>query len=369
MALLKNYLGLIASSLIFSCGVLAFDNSRNDNVAVYWGQNSYGATHPSDTANFQKTLSTYCQDDSIDAIPAAFLNVFFGTGGLPEINMANTCNNVDNDVFPGTGLANCQFLADDIRTCQAAGKIITLSLGGATGSATLTSDAQAEAFADTIWDLFLGGSSDTRPFGDAILDGVDLDIEGGGSGSFPAFVRRIRDHAAGAGKQYFVAAAPQCPFPDANLGSVLNAVGFDAVYVQFYNNFCGIATEQNQKSTDSFHRDNWAKTQSPNPDVKIYLGAPASSTAAGSGFVDIDTLSNIATTTRSQFDSFGGVMLWDASQAFANNRYDRAIKNALTSGRASPASSPHSQKAESIKGGKGRKEKPSARVSSRFFRF
>lgn len=82
-----------------------------------------------------------------------------------------TCNSVDNSVFSGTSLANCQFMASDIKTCQAAGKIITLSLGGATGAATFSSDSQAEQFAQTIWDLFLGGSSNTRPFGDAVLDG------------------------------------------------------------------------------------------------------------------------------------------------------------------------------------------------------
>ncbi len=62
-------------------------------------------------------------------------------------------------------------MASDIKTCQAAGKIITLSLGGATGAATFSSDAQAETFAETVWNLFLGGSSSTRPFGDAVLDG------------------------------------------------------------------------------------------------------------------------------------------------------------------------------------------------------
>lgn len=30
-----------------------------------------------------------------------------------------------------------------------------------------------------------------------------------------------------------------------------------------------------------------------------------------------------------QYSSFGGVMLWDASQAYANNRYDESVKNAL----------------------------------------
>lgn len=33
--------------------------------------------------------------------------------------------------------------------------------------------------------------------------------------------------------RYFITAAPQCPFPDASLGAVLNAASFDAIYVQF----------------------------------------------------------------------------------------------------------------------------------------
>ena len=62
-------------------------------------------------------------------------------------------------------------MAADIQTCQAAGKIVTLSLGGATGGASFSSADEATSFGDTIWNLFLGGSSDTRPFGDAVLDG------------------------------------------------------------------------------------------------------------------------------------------------------------------------------------------------------
>ena len=96
-------------------------------------------------------------------------------------------------------------------------------------------------------------------------------------------------------------------------------------------------------------RDNWAKTVAINKNVKIYIGAPASSTAAGSGYVDATTLANIAIATRGNYSSFGGVMLWDASQAYgeqtilravqgcmliesrmkANNRFDQAIKNAI----------------------------------------
>ncbi|KAI5124432.1 hypothetical protein M0805_008316 [Coniferiporia weirii] len=309
----------------------AFDNTRYDNLAVYWGQNSYGATDASDTANWQQRLSYYCGDDStIDAFPVAFLNVFFGTGGLPSINLANTCNPTDNATFPGTDLPDCSALAADVEACQAKGKIVTISLGGATGSVGFTSDSQAESFADTIWNLFLGGTSDTRPFGSAVLDGVDLDIEGGSSASYPAFVNRIRSYTNAASKTYYVTAAPQCPYPDASLGSVLNSAEFDAVYVQFYNNVCGLNNYDLAQDWDFGLWDNWARTVSPNPNAKIYIGAPASSSAAGQGYLAAADLNAIATKMRNSFPSFGGVMLWDASQAYANGRYDVAVKNSLT---------------------------------------
>jgi chitinase len=117
-------------------------------------------------------------------------------------------------------LPNCASLASDIQTCQSKGKLVTLSLGGATGSVGFQSDAQATSFAQTIWNLFLGGSSSTRPFGNAVLDGyvlgdlaphvaadhlvrfsVDLDIEGGGSAYYTTFVNKIRSLSAGASKK------------------------------------------------------------------------------------------------------------------------------------------------------------------------
>ncbi|KAI0303644.1 glycoside hydrolase superfamily [Multifurca ochricompacta] len=310
-------------------------------VLGYWGQNSYGATHTSDTANWQKTLSFYCQDNSIDAFPLAFLDVAFDTGGLPSINLANICNVNDDSVFPGTDLPNCSFLASDIQACQAKGKIVTISIGGATGAVSFTSDAQAQQFADTIWNVFLGGSSSTRPFGSAVLDGVDLDLEGGSPSHWSAFVTQIRSHASGASKKYYITGAPQCPFPDAYLGSVINAVGFDAVYVQFYNNYCGLQAFNDPNSWNFAQWDNWAKTVSPNKNVKVYIGAPAASLAAGSGYVSASTLATYALQTRSQYSSFGGVMLWDASQAYANGNFAASIKSALSNGGTSvPATSP-----------------------------
>ena len=68
-------------------------------------------------------------------------------------------------------MPDCSFLASDIQFCQSKGKIVTISLGVAYVSNTFSSDSQASSFGDTRWNLFLGGSSSTRPFGSAVLDG------------------------------------------------------------------------------------------------------------------------------------------------------------------------------------------------------
>ncbi|KAG5352040.1 hypothetical protein C0989_004032 [Termitomyces sp. Mn162] len=217
-------------------------------------------------------------------------------------------------------------MAADISACQAKGKIVTLSLGGASASVGFLSDGQAATFAQTIWDLFLGGSSSIRPFGTAVLDGIDLDIEGGSSASYTTFINTIRSRASGASKKYYITAAPQCVFPDAALSSVLNAAIFDAVY----GSITILAVFNRSVKNWNFGLwDDWARFTSPNKNVKIYIGAPASPSAAGSGYQHIDTMKNISVSMRKSFPSFGGVMLWDVSQAYANGRYDLAVKNAL----------------------------------------
>ncbi|KAJ6542364.1 glycoside hydrolase superfamily [Mycena vulgaris] len=308
--MLKFSSSLFSVLVLSAVAAFAYDPTCSNNLVVYWGQNSYGATHGSDTANWQQTISNYCQDTVIDVIPIAFVNSF--TGGI--------CN--DNGAS-----GSCASLAAGIQACQAAGKLVTLSLGGGgTSGAVFSDDTAATNFATTIWNNFLGGSSSHRPFGSAVLDGVDLDIESGPSTGYAAFAARIRALSANASKQYYLTAAPQCPFPDAFVGSAINTVGFDAIYVQFYN---GVKAYPGADwNFDTW--DNWAKTVSPNRNVKIFIGAPASPTAANAGeYVDATTLGSIALATRSQYSSFGGIMLWDASQAYANGRYDIAIKNIL----------------------------------------
>ena len=66
-------------------------------------------------------------------------------------------------------------------------------------------------------------------------------------------------------------------------------------------------------------RDHWARNVSINKDVKVYIGAPGAPGAAGGGYQPISRLSSIAVAMRKSYPSFGGVMLWDASQAYGEN--------------------------------------------------
>ena len=116
---------------------------------------------------------------------------------------------------------------------------------------------------------------------------------------------------------YYITAAPQCPFPDAYTGPAINQSRFDAVYVQFYNNYCSVTNYADPNSWNYAAWDDWAQNKAPNKDVKIYLGAAASSTAAHTGYAPISLLTTIIQQTRAQYSSFGGVMFWDASQAYS----------------------------------------------------
>ncbi|KAJ2690798.1 Chitinase 2 [Coemansia spiralis] len=271
----------------------AFNINCNSNHASYYGQNS---------ARNQKTLGSYCADATEDVIVLAFMN------GFPNIilNFANACETT----FEGSSLLHCPNIAADIKYCQSQGKVVILSMGGAAGSYGFSSDSQASQFADTTWNMFFKGTAAQRPFDDAVLDGIDLDIEGGGTSGYTAFISQLRSHfASDPGRQYYIAAAPQCPFPDAYLGSTLNSGWFDMVYVQFYNNYCGLNAYPTWFNFADW--DNWAKTQSINKNVKVYIGTLGSPTAGSTGYVDGHTLSKIYADVRSKYTNLGGIMTWD----------------------------------------------------------
>ncbi|KAF9953545.1 Chitinase 1 [Mortierella alpina] len=318
----KLCLSALLSALILSAS--AFNIHSDDNLVNYWGQKygpsprvSYGASG-GDMRLWQKPLADYCQtSDGEDVIVLAFLHVFNSAQrALPRMDLSNQCN--PSSVFPGTSLLHCPQTGAGVKLCQSKGKAVILSLGGAAGAYGFSNDAEGKDFAHMIWNLFLGGASTTRPLDDAVLDGVDLDIEGGSTVGYKAFVDELRSlYVTDPKKQYYISAAPQCPYPDAYLGATLQSAWVDMVFVQYYNNYCG--TQGFGSSSFNFEQwDTWAKTVSLNKAVKIYLGVPASRTAANGGYVAPERLREIMDAVRCKYSSFGGVMMWDVSQAYSN---------------------------------------------------
>ncbi|CAK9436528.1 uncharacterized protein LODBEIA_P10860 [Lodderomyces beijingensis] len=257
------------------------------NIAAYWGQNA-GIN--------QKSLAEYCSSSPTDIILLSFLNNFPNLG----LNFANQCSNSF-----GNGVLHCSQIGKDIKTCQSQGKIILLSLGGESGSYGFSSDSQAQEFATTLWNKFGGGTDSERPFDDAIVDGFDFDIENKKQTGYAALANKLRKYFASSSKKYYLSAAPQCPYPDESVGELMAQVDLDFAFIQFYNNYCSINKQ--------FNWDTWSQYAS-GKNIKLYLGVPGSSSSAGSGYVDSNTLQNTISNIKSD-PHFGGVSVWDISSA------------------------------------------------------
>ena len=70
--------------------------------------------------------------------------------------------------------------------------------------------------ANYLWNNFLGGQSSSRPLGDAVLDGIDFDIQGGTTQHWDELAKTLSEFSGQ--RKVYLSAAPQCPFPDAWIG-------------------------------------------------------------------------------------------------------------------------------------------------------
>ncbi|KAJ4828444.1 hypothetical protein Tsubulata_049135 [Turnera subulata] len=288
--------------------------SFGSGIVIYWGQNN--AIYPQPYV--ESSLLETCNTKLYSIVNIAFLNTF-GRGQTPGINLSNHCD-------------NCTFLSDEIRACQAMGIKVLISLGGASGSYGLDSDEDAKSVAKYLWEHFLGGQpTDGLPrlLGDAILDGVDFDIEGGGVEHWDVLAESLHDYDNISGRVY-LGAAPQCPIPDAYLDKAIKTGKFDYVWTQFYNNppcqYASDATQLKQSWTDWITLLN----QTGNANTKLFLGLPAATQAAPSGgYIPPEKLKELCPNLKT-FQRYGGIMLW--SRYFDGyTGYSKLIKDACVS--------------------------------------
>ncbi|XP_021764887.1 acidic endochitinase-like [Chenopodium quinoa] len=295
MAILTLTLFILASQFLNLC--------HGAGIAIYWGQNGD-----------EGTLAAACATGNYEIINIAFLNVF-GNGQTPELNLAGHCN----PSIPGS----CKSIGDDIKECQRHGIKVLLSLGGGIGKYSLSSQTDARQVANYLWDNFLGGTSNSRPFENAVLDGIDFNIELG-SGDYYDILARTLNRCSTVLKKVYLSAAPQCPFPDAHLNNAINTGLFDYVRVQFYNNPpCQYTNGNTGNLVNSWNE--WTTVNAG----QVFLGLPAAPAAAGSGYIPPDVLKSQVLPNVRTSSKFGGVMLWSR---FYDGGYSTAIKDSVNGG-------------------------------------
>lgn len=163
-----------------------------------------------------------------------------GANGYAGTNFGNACGGSYYRTPEGKEtrlLASCSQIGSDIKYCQARGKKILLSLGGAQPDVYLASDSSAKAFTDFLWGAFgpvKQSWEGPRPFGDACVDGFDFDIEshkekiiGEEDFGYATMVDRFRELFAQEAETYYISGAPQCIIPDSHLSDAISRSVFD----------------------------------------------------------------------------------------------------------------------------------------------
>ncbi len=292
----------------------------------------------------QARLGEICQKSTADVIPIGFLNVFpdQGAGGYPGLNVGNGCPSgtfAKNEQGVETQLlTGCTEIAEDIPKCQKLGKKILLSIGGASPDTyRINSDESAKKFADFTWKAFGPKSSSyngPRPFGDAVVDGFDFDIEHNGSNGYAAMVTRLRElYKSDSTKKYYTSTAPQCVVPDKQLADAIQKAHFDFIWIQFFNT-PGCSARDYIAGTGKFTFDDYvtAVGSSVNPNAKVFIGLPGSVDAVYKPefYLNQQEAAKIVTDFKSKYPrQFGGVMLWEATASENNQVGGKSFGNAI----------------------------------------
>ena len=197
-------------------------------------------------------------------------------------------------------------------------------------------EASAQSFAEILWTSF-GPKTDTnapRPFGDAVVDGFDFDIESvlkpgedkeDLSRGYSSLINGLRAYYLSSNGSYYISGAPQCIVPDSHLADAIETAFFDFLFVQFYNTAeCSARAyfdhSYGGKNTNiSF--SGWVDfvhTHGLNKETKVYLGLPASNDANDvvdpKMYLQPKEAKEMIQAFQCEYpEDFGGVMLYEAT--------------------------------------------------------
>ncbi|MFC9805205.1 chitinase [Streptomyces griseoaurantiacus] len=180
-----------------------------------------------------------------------------------------------------------QFKAD-IAAKHSAGKKVVLSVGGQNGTVAVNSAASAAAFADSVYSLM-------RTYG---FDGVDIDLENGINATY--MTQALRSLSQKAGSSLIITMAPQTIDMQSTAGgyfqTALNIKDIlTVVNTQFYNSGTMLGCDGKvyaQGTVDFLTALACIQLENGLSPNQVGLGVPASTRAAGGGYVSPSVVNN-----------------------------------------------------------------------------
>ena len=180
-----------------------------------------------------------------------------------------------------------QFKAD-IKAKQAAGKKVIVSVGGQNGTVSVSDPTSAANFANSVYSLM-------QTYG---FDGVDIDLENGLNATYMS--QALRSLSAKAGSSLIITMAPQTidmqSTSNAYFQTALNVKDIlTVVNMQYYNSGSMLGCDgkvYSQGSVDFLTALACIQLQGGLAPSQVGLGLPASTSAAGSGYVSPTVVNN-----------------------------------------------------------------------------
>lgn len=258
---------------------LAAGQSTGDTV-VFWGRN---------TDQLEGSLREACDTGLYTTVIISFLSAF---GYIPGTYKLDISGHTVSAVGP------------DIKHCQSRGILVLLAIGGQGGEYSLPTSQAAVDLEDYLWNAFLGGGRPgvARPFGDAVVDGIDFFIDQGATEHYDELARRLYAH----NKDYkgrlgvMLTATARCVFPDQRLQAALSTGLFSRIHVKvFGDGRCASRREELEKWMAAY------------PQSRVLVGVVASPEADRDGYLSHKDLYYDVLQFINKLPNYGGIMVWN----------------------------------------------------------
>jgi chitinase len=288
----------------------------------YWQDFTNGAT----------PLRLSAVNSNYDLIAVAFANADPNTPGAVTFS-------IDSGLSSALGGYTSAQFTSDIATLHAAGKKVIISVGGQNGTVTVDDATSATNFANSVYNLM-------TTYG---FDGVDIDFENGLNPTYMASA--LRQLSAKAGSSLIITLAPQTIDMQSTSGDYFQLALsikdiLTVVNMQYYNsgtmNGCD-GKVYAEGSVDFLTALACIQLQGGLRPDQVGLGLPASTSAAGSGYVSPSMVNNaldcLAQGTNcgsfkpsTTYPTIRGAMTWSINWDASNNyNFATTVKSHLNS--------------------------------------